>query len=180
MTIFVFGGLLVKYESTHDVFFKNVANTYTIGAHAAPGLNVGVDVLNATFSAVGPIIEAEFPDVEAVARTVLSEYLITMGADSFYQNLRFADPSFLEIFDFDYIHGDSSALDNPSGLVITEATAVKYFGETDVIGMTVTMDNEFDYQITAVIAEVPLNSHFKSLVITDSGIRNGRATRRPE
>ena len=170
MTVFVFGGLLVKYESTHDAFFEKVANTYTIGSHAAPELELGFDALNSTFSAVGPIIEAEFPDVEAVARTIVFEYLVTMGADSFYQNMRFADPALLEIFDFDYLHGDASALDSPSGLLINESAAIKYFGETDVIGRTVTLDNEFDYQVKAVIADVPLNSHFNSMIVTDASL----------
>jgi putative ABC transport system permease protein len=168
MTVFVFGGLLLEYERTHDAFFEKVANTYTIGAHAAPELGLSFDSLNATFSAVAPIIETEFPDVEAVARTVLFEYLVTMGADSFYQNMRFADPAILEIFDFDYLHGDASALDSPSGFLITESTAIKYFGKTDVLGETVTLDNEFDYQVTAVIADVPLNSHFNSMIVTDA------------
>jgi len=170
MTIFVFGGLLVDYERTHDAFFENSANTYTIGSRAAPELNIGIDVLNNTFSTVGPILEAELSDVEAVARTISSEFLVTMGADSFYQDVTFADPSFLEIFDFDYIYGDASALDSPSGLLITETAAIKYFGESDVIGKTVTMDNEFEYQITAVITKLPLNTHFNSLPVMDTSL----------
>src|SRR6056300_1683181 len=59
LTIYVFGGLLVKYESTHDMFFENAANIYTIGSIAAPDLDVGIDRFNATFTTVGPIIEAE-------------------------------------------------------------------------------------------------------------------------
>ena len=102
LTIFVFGGLLVEYESTHDAFFKNASNTYTIGSHAAPDLDVGVDVLNATFSAVLPIVEVELSDVEAVARTVAREFLVRMGEESFYENISFADPAFLEIFDFEF------------------------------------------------------------------------------
>ncbi len=91
LTIYVFGGLLVKYESTHDMFFRNAANIYTIGSIAAPDLDVGVDNFNATFSAVGPLIDAELQDVELVARTVSSEYLLSVGDKSFYEGLHFAD-----------------------------------------------------------------------------------------
>ena len=67
LTVYVFGGLLVTYERTHDMFFENAERIYTIGSTAAPGLNVGIDKLNATYSAVGPIIETELrEDVEAV------------------------------------------------------------------------------------------------------------------
>ena len=169
LTIYVFGGLLVKYESTHDMFFKNAANIYTIGSIAAPDLNVGVSKFNSTFTTVGPIIEAELQDVELVARTVNSEYLLSVGDKSFYEGLNFADATLLEIFDFDYIHGDSTALQDPSGLLLTESSAIKYFGRTDVLGETITFDNEFDFHVTAVIEDVPLNSHFTSSVIMDDG-----------
>jgi putative ABC transport system permease protein len=167
LTIYVFGGLLVEYEETHDLFFENVLRTYTIGSNAAPDLNVGVDKLDSVWAAVGPIIEAEVPDADAVARTIGSEFLLTMGAESFYQGIRFADPAFLDIFDFNYLYGDASALDDPSGLLMTESIAMKYFGKTDVVGEIVTFDNEFDFVVTAVIEDVPQNSHFNSMIIVE-------------
>jgi len=169
LTIYVFGGLLVEYENTHDRSYANVDRIYTIGATASPELNVGVDKFNSTFMAVGPIIKAELRDIDAVARTRNEEYLLTMGSESYYEGLRFADPELLTIFDFKYVQGDSTALDDPSGLLVTEAIAIKYFGRTDVVGEVVTLDNEFDFSITAVIEDPPLNSHFNSLVVTDQG-----------
>lgn len=169
LTIYVFGGLLVEYENTHDQSFENFDRIYTIGGTAAPELNVGVDKFNSTFMAVAPIIRAELPDVEAVARTRNSEYLLTTGTESYYEGLRFADPDLLRIFDFNYIHGDSTALDDPSGLLITETVAVKYFGKTDVVGEVLTFDNQYDFSIAAVIENPPLNTHFNSLVIAEQG-----------
>ena len=170
LTIYVFGGLLVKYESTHDMFFENAANIYTIGSIAAPDLDVGIDRFNATFTTVGPIIEAELQDVRKVARTVPREFLLSVGDKSFYENVNFSDAALLEIFDFTYVYGDAKALQDPSGLVLTEASAIKYFGRTDVVNETITFDNEFDFHVTGVIEDVPLNSHFSSSVIADSGL----------
>jgi putative ABC transport system permease protein len=171
LSIYVFGGLLVKYERTHDMFFENASRIYTVGSTAAPGLNVGIDKINATFSAVGPIIETELPqDVAAVARTIQSEYLISVGRESFYEAILFADPELLDIFDFRYLHGDATALRDPSGLVITASMAEKYFGSTDVAGEVFTFDNEFDFHVAAVIEDVPLNSHFASSIINDGTI----------
>ena len=170
LAIYVFGGLLVKYERTHDLFFENATRTYTIGSIAAPDLNLGVEKMGSTFMAVGPILAAEVSDVDTVARTIGREMLITMGAESFYQQLRFADPELLQIFDFDYLHGDASALNDPSGMLLTESTAIKYFGSTDVLGKVVTLDNEFEFYVSAVIRDVPLNSHFNSLFVMDSDL----------
>ena len=170
LTVYVFGGLLVKYESTHDMFFENAANTYTIGSIAAPDLDVGVDRFNATFTTVGPIIEAELQDVRKVARTVPTEFLLSVDDKSFYESVNFSDAALLEIFDFTYVYGDAKALQDPSGLVLTEASAIKYFGRTDVVNETITFDNEFDFHVTGVIEDLPLNSHFSSLVIADAGL----------
>ena len=170
MTIYVFGFLLVDYEKTHDVFYENSERTYIVGIIAAPDLEVGVDRMNTTFSAVGPLIETELSDVEAVARTLRSEYLVTMGSESFYQSTYFADEELLTIFDFEYIHGDSTALADPTGIVITEAAANKYFSSTDVLGEVITLDNQYDFHVTAVIRDLPLNSHFNSLPIMEGAM----------
>jgi putative ABC transport system permease protein len=167
LSIYVFGGILVKYERTHDAFFENSSRVYSVGSVAGEGIDVGIDLMNATYAAIGPLIKAELPDVEAVARTIGSEYLLSTGQESFYQSLRFADPEFLQIFDLQYLHGDSGALDDPSGIAISETAAIKYFGSTDVIGKTVTLDNEYDYSVTAVFEDVPRNSHFNSLPVMD-------------
>jgi putative ABC transport system permease protein len=168
MTIYVFGGLVVNYERTHDMFFEKYDRTYTIGATASPKLNVGVENFNSVQSAVGPLIEAELTDVETVARTLLREYLVSKGEDSYYEQIRFADPTLLQVFDLNYLHGDERSLEDPSALLITESTAIKYFGETDVVGEVITLDNEFDFYIAAIVEDLPLNSHFNSLIVIDS------------
>lgn len=168
MTIYVFGFLLVDYEQTHDDFYANSDRTYVIGAIASPLMQVGIDRMNTTMSATAPIIEAQIPDVEATARTLAYEYLIRMGSESFYQRTWFADEELLQIFDFDYIHGDKTALEDPTNIVITEAAAIKYFGSTDVMGETITLDNQYDFNVAAVIEDIPRNSHFNSLPIAES------------
>jgi hypothetical protein len=86
LTIYVFGGLIVKYERT-----QNAARIYTIGSTAAPDLNVGIDKFNATFTTIGPIIAAELQDVDAVARSVNRGFLLASGSESFYEDVSFAD-----------------------------------------------------------------------------------------
>ena len=170
MTIYVLAGLIAKYEDSHDAFFANSNRTYTLGINAAPGLNVGIDKLNVVQSALGPIVESELTDVDAVARTIRYEYLVSQGDKGFYENIHFADPTLLEIFDFNYIEGDANALDVPTNLLLTESQAIKYFGTTDVLGEVVTFDNEWDFTVGAVIEDIPLNSHFVSSMIIEGSV----------
>ncbi|MDJ0907474.1 MAG: ABC transporter permease, partial [Woeseiaceae bacterium] len=153
MTIYVLAGLIAKYEDSHDAFFANSHRTYTLGVIAAPELNVGIDKMNVVQSALGPIVAAELTDVDAVARTIRAEYLVSRDDNGFYETVHFADPALLEIFDFAYIAGDDKALDVPTNLLITESQAIKYFGRTDVLGEVVTFDNEWDFTIGAVIED---------------------------
>ena len=170
LMIYVFGGLIIKYESEHDTFFENADRVYTLGSVASPNLNVGINQIEAVWSAVGPIIEAELDDVEAVARTLAREELITIGDNKFYEPLRAADPTLLEIFDLDFVHGDARALDDPSGILLSESAALKFFNTTDVMGRVITIDNTHDFHVSGVFADVPKNSHFHSSFINNAGL----------
>ena len=168
LTVYVFGGLVVDYERGYDRFFSNYDRTYTVGLTASPKLNVGFEKFNAVQAALAPLIESELADVEAVARTINREYLLSMGQDVFYQNIRFADPDLLHIFELEYLHGDSTALADPSALVISESAAIKYFGSTDVVGEVVTLDNEFDFYVAAVFRNLPKHSHFNAELVVEA------------
>lgn len=167
MTIYILAGQIARYEGTHDVFFANSDRIYTLGVIAAPGLNVGIDKINTVQTGLGPILEAELSDVEAVARTVRHEYLVSHADKGFYETVQFADPALLEIFDFRFIAGNNKALDKPTNVLLTESQATKYFGETDVLGRVLTLDNEYDFTVAAVIEDLPQNSHFTSSMILE-------------
>jgi putative ABC transport system permease protein len=167
LTIFVFGNLLVNYEKTHDTFFANSERIYTLGSVANPDIKLGFERLNAVHSTVGPILRNDLDDIEFVARSMIDEYLVSRGEEGFYEGIRFVDPEILKIFDFEYIQGDSDALEDPSGILLTESIANKYFGRTDVMGETLTLDNEFDFHVAAVIKDLPKNTHFNSLIVVD-------------
>ena len=165
MAIYVFGTVLADYERSHDLFFENASRTYTVGSAINPEAGLGIRELDSAHTALGPIIDAEVADVELVARSLRREFLVTIGADSFYQRIRFVDPAFTRIFDLSYKVGESEAIDDPSAVVISETLARKYFGDEDPIGKVITLDNDFDFHVAAVVEDVPLNSHFNSALI---------------
>ncbi|MBL4602231.1 MAG: ABC transporter permease [Emcibacteraceae bacterium] len=165
LAIYIFGGLLADYENSHDAFYKNADRTYTIRSVFNPAANVGVIQNDGVQSALGPIIKAELSEIDAVARTKSREFLLSVGENSFYQSLRFADPELLQIFDFDYISGDASALNSTTGTMITESIARKYFPDQDPMGQTITLDHQHDLFVRAVIHDLPANTHFNSAFI---------------
>lgn len=82
-----------------------------------------------------------------------------------FRNSKFAyvDPNFFEVFTLPIIKGDAiTPLSKPNTVVITESESQKYFGDTDPIGKQLTLERNkhIDFTVTAVIKDVPKNSHF--------------------
>lgn len=169
LTIYLFSNILADYERNHDTHFANHKRTYTVGSVLSPNASLGVRELDNTYSSLGPLIEAELEEIELMARTIRREYLITIADSHFHETIKFTDPAFLSIFDFDYIAGGSASLDDPKGMVITREMAIKWFGRTNVVGETVLLNHDNDLHITGVIENIPKNTHFNAL-ITGNGL----------
>jgi putative ABC transport system permease protein len=167
LAIFVFGTLLVRYENSHDTNWKNSDRTFTAGTVFGPSANIGINETDGMYTAFAPFIDEEVPEVTKIARTVQAQFLLSHGDDNFYESMQFADPEFLDIFDFEYLEGDDRALDDPSGLLITEDMARKYFGDAPALGEVLTLDHDVALHVTAVIANPPRHTHLVSSIIDD-------------
>src|SRR5262249_24078636 len=86
------------------------------------------------------------------------------GDKSFRENLQVGDSTLLKMYGFSLLHGDAStALKRPFTVVITKDKAVKYFGKTNVIGETISIEDDFsgsrhDFMITGVLNSIAKNS----------------------
>ena len=70
-------------------------------------------------------------------------------------------PEFFQIISYDWIQGDpESALKEPNTCVLTESLARKYFGNLDVIGKVIKIDDDLDMRITGLVKDPPLSTSF--------------------
>lgn len=70
------------------------------------------------------------------------------------------DPNFFNVFDFQFIRGNSQeALDGPGKTVISDQTAIRLFGTTDVLGKTISTDEFDDVVVSGVVRLNELRSH---------------------
>ncbi len=81
------------------------------------------------------------------------------------ENFYMADSTFFDIFRFKFIYGNRrEALQSPMSIVLSRQIARKYFGDTNPIGRSLTIrniwSNNYSYRVTAVMEDVPVNSHF--------------------
>jgi len=89
----------------------------------------------------------------------------------------YADAEFLQIFSFPAIQGNlETALLEPYSIVLTKGLAEKIFGSTDVVG-EVLERNEKQFTVTAVLEELPKNTHFHFEALASlSTVRNNEKT----
>ena len=83
-----------------------------------------------------------------------------------------ADSTFFDVFQFDFEYGSASeALRNPKSIVLSRSIAYKYFGNQNPIGKLLkTLDDNsdfFEYHVSGVFQDVPVNSHFHPEIIAN-------------
>ncbi|MEO8415360.1 MAG: ABC transporter permease [Ginsengibacter sp.] len=88
---------------------------------------------------------------------------VSKGDKSFREGLQICDSTMFNMYGFPLLYGNpTTAFEGPFSLVITIEKAKKYFGKTDVIGQTLTIENfsgsKHDFIITGVLKSIPKNS----------------------
>jgi putative ABC transport system permease protein len=164
----------VEFELSYDRFHKHADNIYR-ATFTEYGKDWKADWVAEFGYGLGPALMNEIPEIKNYARihpmygdAALISFNNHNGEQSIFleKNIYFADSSFLDVFTYDVIKGDpSKALDKPSSVVITELMANRYFGDANPIGKTLhvrTKDwGNGDFTITAVLRDVPQNSHLQ-------------------
>lgn len=88
---------------------------------------------------------------------------VTKGDKSFREGIQLGDSTLLSMYGFDLLHGNpATALKDPYSVVMTEATAMKYFGKTAVIGESLTIQSfsggKREFAVTGVLKNIHENS----------------------
>lgn len=153
--------LSVRYELSFDTYHPHADRIYrVVGESINP-----YETFHRAFTPnpLAPELERSFPEIEETARLAkISNALLEADGKRFSENRFFlADGAVFDIFAFKFLAGEpNSALQRPQSLVLTEASARKYFGEADPLGKIVRYDTRVDFVVTGVIRNSPPNSHF--------------------
>jgi putative ABC transport system permease protein len=124
-----------------------------------------------TSRAIAPPVAASllmnnFPEVEKAVRLLRESLRFKKdGRHVLEDRGAYCDPAIFDVFTLPVIDGNpKTALQQPNAIVITENIAKKYFDQVNVAGKTIaclTGDNKNrEYIITAVIKNIPTQSHF--------------------
>ena len=164
LTCVILIATFVRHELSFDKSWKNSGSIYRISRDFYGGEGSPALFLAANAPQVVPLMKNDFPDViEAGARIFGGRLLVARDDQAFYEsNFRLTDPDLFRIFDFEWQAGDpATALAEPFTVVLTESMAVKYFGDEDPMGQTLTVENQMPVKVTGVVADLPENTHLK-------------------
>jgi hypothetical protein len=155
--------LWVKDELSFDRYHQHAENLYRV-VNESEQEDVAYLV---TPGGLGPALKQEIPEVVNAMRTAPNQRrLIQFQEKRFYEDgVYLADPALFEMFTFTFLQGDAgTALPSTDAVVLTESLAKKYFGSDDPLGKTIQINNH-DCLVTAVIADIPQNSHFRFTLV---------------
>lgn len=127
-------------------------------------------------------LKDELPEVEETVRIFNffdnGTYQLSHEDNTFEEtDVYIADPSFFEVFEGDFLYGDRvTALNQPNAAVVSENTAIKYFGSAkNAYGKIMQPEgaNTEPIEITGVCKDWPERSHFRfNLLLTTVGKQN--------
>lgn len=153
--------LWVGDELSYDRFHEKSDRIYRLCSRIAMGNTIIDQTQTPTLLPV--ILKNDYPEVEQTVRigfpiNVLGQY----KEKSFMEhNMLPVDSTFFDVFSFKLIKGNkNTALTEPGTIVITEATAHRYFGDEDPIGKMILLQERFEVRVTGVVENIPRNSHF--------------------
>ncbi len=156
--------LFVQDDVSYDRFHERGNRLYRI-VQQTIGSDGNESVTGATGMPQGPAFAKEIPGVEAFCRAQGYEMLFRKGNEGIYQRVMYVDTSFFHLFSFDLLAGNpNTLLNDPRSAVLTDETAIKYFGTTDVLGKLIEIDaggNFESYKVTGVVKTPPMNSSIR-------------------
>lgn len=175
ISAFVLLSLYIQNDLSYDKFNKNYKRIYRINQEFSR--NGEKSLWSLTPSGFATAFKNEFPGIEAV-RIFSGEDLkpVIKYEDQLFtaSNFIYSDPSIFKIFDFRLIKGNSNtALNDPFSVVLSETESKKIFGDKNPIGEVIHISNMFDYKVTGVAADAPVNSSIQfSYIVPFSNIKD--------
>lgn len=152
----------VYHEVSYDSFHEKSDRIYRI--NVSMNINGDQKIGNITPNILGPKLKDEVPGVESFFRMTSAfdrtSTLIVNDQQLKVTNFFSADSTIFNVFTFNFIAGNAKGLFRKSeDVIVSQSTALKYFGTTDVIGHTFQSVQGQNYAIRAVFEDFPGNSH---------------------
>ena len=145
--------LYVVNELSFDRYHSKADNIYRLCQQEHP------------FQAPGTaqLLEKAIPEIKNSTRILPREDILVQFNNQKYKEnfVAWVDAELFDLFSFEFIkRSTSKPLQEPGTAVLTESTALKYFGNKNPIGKNFKVNGEHNYTVVGIIKDIPKNSHF--------------------
>jgi putative ABC transport system permease protein len=157
---------VINYELSYDTFQPNYKRIYHVvtqdkfsdGITYNPGIpGAALDamrlqmpsVLFAGFNAgFGSQVTVTDPNNTSTDKKFIEE-----------TGLYFFEPKFFSVFNYTWLSGNASVLNEPNAVVLTKKVADKYFGDWhQAMDKTIKLDNALSLKVSGILQDIPLNT----------------------
>ncbi len=155
--------LYIQYELSFDQHHRNASNIHRVATELQGHTHSGLKAMAMTRGPLAPALLQESPQVDKATRIwPVSSVKLKVGDTSFHEEtIFFADAAVFEVFTLPLVKGATEAISaEPFSVVLSQRIAQKYFGDANPIGQTIQYMGDFDFKVTAIMQNMPRNSHF--------------------
>ena len=153
----------VSFELGYENFHEKKDRVYRVMQNRYDNGKLSTQWASGAY-AVGNSFKDAIPEIEAYVKLLYRDKVVAEINNQPLQidKVFFASGAFFNIFTYPVVAGDSrTALTEPFTAAISETTAKKIFGNTNVVGKILRLNRIREYTITAVYKESPVNSQIR-------------------
>ncbi|HEY4031756.1 MAG TPA: ABC transporter permease [Caulobacteraceae bacterium] len=161
--------MFVSDEFSYDKWIPGAKDVYRVSTFTRFSNGLPSQAGDTVPPDVAGWLRLDFPQMQAVARFWPDQHTVRHDQTESVEPMWWADPDVFTVLPLPSVAGDlKTALATPDSVVLTQTLARKYFGSANPIGQTLMLDQRFPMRVTAVIKDLPSNTHF-TLTIVASG-----------
>ncbi|MEM6894458.1 MAG: ABC transporter permease [Bacteroidota bacterium] len=153
----------VTYEFSYEDFHEDLPQLYRVKQDRYDNGVLTTEWAAGAF-AVGNKFKEEIPEIEEYVKVFeAGDVMVELDSEILkVENVFFSSEAFFTMFTYPLLSGDKTkVLSEPLTAVISESTAKKVFGTTEVVGKTLNLNQRRDYRITGVFEDMPGNTQLK-------------------
>lgn len=160
MAIFLLAAVYTRFNFSYEGFHRG-ADRIQLVVQVLPSGNEGQRNTAITPAPLLRALTSEYPEIEeSTCFSRVGRMIVRMKDLVHYEsNIFFVKENFFSFFSYKLLKGDPlSALNDPNSIILSEDSALKYFGNEDPLGKTMTLDNKIDVKVTGIIENPPENT----------------------
>jgi len=153
----------VSFELSYENFQTNKDRIYRVEQDRYDNGKLSTQWAAGAFG-VGNAFKDAIPEIEEYVKVIRNNKVITevQNQPLKIDKVFFATNSFFNVFTYPLVAGNkSNALKDPFTAAISESTAKKVFGTTNVVGKQIELNRNSNYIIKAVYKDAPVNTQIR-------------------